>query len=191
MSAPVELHRPGPGARMAARLGGRIPVLDTPRLQMRGPRIYDFDAFAAIYTSDRAVHLGGPFTRSQAWAAFTGYTALWLLHGHGLWTIDAQTQPSAGFVTLAHAYDDPEPELGVFLTEEAQGHGFAREALQAARDHAFKVLHWDRVISCVTPGNARCIALMRALGAERDGRAEGALGDAVQVFRHLPSEAAT
>ncbi|MDU8912938.1 GNAT family N-acetyltransferase [Aestuariicoccus sp. MJ-SS9] len=191
MTAPVEQHRPGPGARVAARLGGRLPVLDTRRLQLRGPRIYDFEAFASIYGSDRAEHMGGPFSRAEAWAEFTNYTALWLLHGHGLWTIDAQVQPSAGFVTLGYEYDDPEAELGVFLTEEAQGHGYAQEALIAARDHAFTALDWDSVVSYVSPDNARCIRLMEALDAQRDDIAEAELDDGTLVYRHIrPGESA-
>ena len=38
MTAPCERHRPGPAARAAARLGGRLPVLDPRRLQLRAPR---------------------------------------------------------------------------------------------------------------------------------------------------------
>lgn len=190
MTAPIEKHRPGPAAKAAARLGGRIPVLDTRRLQLRGPRIYDFGAFAEIYGSERARFMGGPYDRETAWAEFTNYTALWLLHGHGLWTIDAQVQPSAGFVTLGYEYTDPECELGVFLTETAEGHGVAEEALRAVRVHAFETLGWESVVSYVDPANTRCIGLMERLGATRDRMAEDALGEATLVYRHFAGGAA-
>ncbi|WP_425100824.1 GNAT family N-acetyltransferase [Tropicibacter sp. S64] len=183
---PCEEHRPGPGARAAARLCGKVPVLDTRRLQLRGPRIYDFKVYAKIYESERARFMGGPFTREQAWREFTNYTALWLLHGHGLWTIDALTTPSAGFVLLGYEWDDPEAELGVFLAEEAEGQGYAAEALEAARDHAFTQLKWESVVSYVAPENARCIALMERVGARRDPTAEALLDDTL-VYRHLNS----
>lgn len=190
VTAPCETHRPGPGARAAARLGGRIPQIDTRRLQLRGPRIYDFDAFAEIMTSDRACFMGGPFTREQAWAEFTQYTAQWLLHGHGLWTIDAQTRPSAGFVTLGFEYDDPEAELGIFLLDKAEGQGIAEEAMIAARDHAFRDLDWASVVSYVARDNQRCRKLMRKLGAKRDKAAEEALHDAETcVYRHVREDA--
>ena len=190
MKAPIERHRPGPAAKAAARLGGRIPVLDTRRLQLRGPRIYDFAAFAAIYESDRARFMGGPFSREQAWAEFTNYTALWLLHGHGLWTIDAAVQPSAGFVVLGYEYTDPECELGVFLTAEAEGRGIAEEALRAVRAHAFAEFGMESVVSYVDPANSRCIAMMQRLGAARDPEAEAALAEAgTFVFRHRPEAA--
>ncbi|WP_417209333.1 GNAT family N-acetyltransferase [Antarctobacter sp.] len=185
MTAPCEQHTPGPGARAAARLGGRLPVLDTRRLQLRGPRIYDFDAYAGILCSDRAVHMGGPFSRDAAWADFTNYTACWLLHGFGLWTIDASTTPSAGFALLGFEYEDPEPEMGIFLTAEIEGEGYAFEALEAVRAHAFDVLGWDSVVSYVAPENARCIALMARLGARRDAYAEAELTDGTHVYRHL------
>ncbi|SMX39232.1 GNAT family N-acetyltransferase [Maliponia aquimaris] len=189
MTAACERHMPGPAARAAARLGGRIPVLDTRRLQLRGPRIYDFDAFAAIMASDRALHMGGPFTRGQAWDEFTNYIACWLLHGFGLWTIDASTQPSAGFALLGFEYEDPEPELGIFLTEVAEGQGYAAEALTAVRAHAFGALGLDSVASFVAPENTRCIALMQHLGACRDAAAEQRLGDGTLVFRHIKEAA--
>ncbi len=190
MIRPIEQHRPGPGDRAAARLGGRVQALDTPRLQLRGPRIYDFESFADILCSDRAEFIGGPLSRPEAWAEFTNYTALWMLHGHGLWTIDSQAQPSAGFVTLGYEYDDPEPELGVFVGVEAEGKGLACEAAEAARRHAFDVLRWDSIVSYVDAANIRCVALMKRLGAFRDGQAESALGCGTLVFRHVPGGAA-
>jgi RimJ/RimL family protein N-acetyltransferase len=186
MTSPVEKHRPGPGARNAARLGGKVPVTDTRRLQLRAPRVYDFDAYARILCSDRAVHMGGPFTREEAWTDFTNYTALWLLHGHGLWTIDAQTTPSAGFVLLGYEYEDPEAELGIFVTPEIEGQGIAEEATIAAREYAFEILRWDSVASFVDPANTRCISLMERLGTARDITAEKAIGDGTLVYRHLP-----
>lgn len=184
MSAPCEQHRPGPAARSAARLGGRLPVIDTRRLQLRGPRIYDFDSYAKILCSDRAAYMGGPFSRAEAWGDFTNYCACWLLHGFGLWTIDAATQPSAGFALVGYEYDDPEPELGIFLSEEAEGAGIATEALTAVRAHAFDHFGLDSLMSYVDPGNTRCIALMTGLGACRDAEAETLLPDETLVFRH-------
>ena len=189
MIAVVEQHRPGPGSRQAARLGGHVPSIDTRRLQLRGPRIYDFAAYAKILCSDRAEYMGGPYSRTEAWSDFTQYTALWLLHGHGLWTIDAQTQPSAGFALLGMEYADPEPELGLFLTAEAEGQGYAQEAAEAVLTYAFETLKWDSCASYVAQGNSRCIALMDRLGAFRDETAEAELGqDDLCVFRHAPRQ---
>lgn len=189
---PCEQHRPGPAARQAARLGGKIPSLDTRRLQLRAPRIYDFKAYAKIMESDRSIPMGGPFTRSEAWSNFSGYTALWMLHGHGLWTVDAQTTPSAGFVLLGYDYDDPEVGLGVFLTDSAEGQGFAEEAMIAARAYAFDALKWGTVASFVDVDNIRCIRLLEKLGAARDPETENTASDDghTLVFRHYAQGAA-
>ncbi|WHZ34885.1 GNAT family N-acetyltransferase [Sagittula sp. MA-2] len=183
--APCEKHRPGPAARAAARMGGRVPVLDTKRLQLRGPRVYDFDAYAEIMTSDRAIFMDGPYTREEAWGDFTNYVACWMLHGHGLWTIDAATQPTAGFVLLGYEWEDPEPELGIFLTAAAEGQGFALEALEAARDHAFNDLKWDSVASFVASDNDRANRLMKRSGARRDPVVEAQISETdLHVWRH-------
>ena len=146
-----------------------------------------FGAFAAILCSDRAEYMGGPLSRPEAWAEFANYTALWMLHGHGLWTIDCQFGPSCGFVLLGYEYDDPEAELGVFLTEEAEGQGFAQEAAEAVRSYAFDTLKWESVVSYVDASNTRCVALMERLGAFRDAQSEAALGRGTLVFRHVPA----
>lgn len=185
MTAPVEKHHPGRASRQASKIGGRIPTLDTRRLQLRAPRIYDFGAFASILCDDkRSEFLGGPFLRDEAWAAYSQAIATWMLHGHGLWTIDAQTAPSAGFIVLGFEYSDPEPELGVFLTDEAEGHGYAQEAAEAVLAHAWNDLGWETLASYVNSSNLRCISLMERLKATRDAKAEDALNDGTLVFRH-------
>ncbi|WP_349537768.1 GNAT family N-acetyltransferase [Sagittula sp. NFXS13] len=190
LHAPCEKHRPGPAARTAARMGGKVPVLDTRRLQLRGPRVYDFKAYADILTSDRAVFWGGPYSRKDAWDDFTNYVACWMLHGHGLWTIDAATTPTAGFVLLGYGWDDPEPKLSVFMSAGAEGQGYALEALEAARDHAFSALNWDSVVSSVAPDDDRGIRLMKRAGARRDAQAEAALGtDHRHIWRHAQGAA--
>ncbi|KMK68755.1 GNAT family N-acetyltransferase [Puniceibacterium sp. IMCC21224] len=190
MTAAAEQHRPGPGSRLAVRTAGRLPVLDTTRLQLRAPRIYDFDNYAAILCSDRAAFMGGSVSRADAWLNFTQYVAQWLLHGHGLWTIDAETRPSAGFVLLGYQFDDPEAELRIFLTDTSEGQGYALEAMTAARSHAFDELGWSSVVSYVNKGNERARKLMQALNAKRDRAAEEALGGAdVCVYRHRPEVA--
>ncbi|MBP0482377.1 GNAT family N-acetyltransferase [Sagittula sp. M10.9X] len=188
--APCEKHRPGPAARTAARIGGKVPVIDTRRLQLRGPRVYDFKAYAEILTSDRAIFVDGPFTREEAWNGFARAVACWMLHGHGLWTIDAATTPTAGFVALDFDWNAAEPELSIILTAGAEGQGIALEALEAARDHAFSTLKWDSVVSHVASDNDRANRLMKRSGARRDAAAEAARGDDhLHVWRHSQGDA--
>ena len=126
---PWELPASGPAAICADRLQAMLPVLDTPRLTLRAPMLDDFATYAAIMGSERALHMHGPMSREDAYLDFTCTVAGWLLRGHGLWTvIRKDTGAVTGFVLVNMEPGDQEPELGFFLTSEAEGNGFATEA---------------------------------------------------------------
>ncbi|MBL6426894.1 MAG: GNAT family N-acetyltransferase [Maritimibacter sp.] len=184
---PWELPASGPAAIFADRLQAMLPVLDTPRLTLRAPMLDDFATYAAIMGSERALHMHGPMSREDAYLDFTCTVAGWLLRGHGLWTvIRKDTGAVAGFVLVNMEPGDQEPELGFFLTDEAEGHGFATEAAQAARDHALGALALERLVSYVAHGNDRSARLAEKLGAFRDAVAEAAVNDDCRVYRHAP-----
>lgn len=184
MTAAIEIFRPGVAAQFAADLCDRIPVLHAGGATLRAPRLSDFDTYADILCTDRGRFMGGPMTREGAWADFANYTSLWLLHGHGLWALDTGADAPAGFVLLGLEWEDPEPELGIFLSAGAEGRGLARAACIAARNHAFDTLGWNSIVSYVDPANTRCIALMTGLGAQRDTASEGHFADPTLIFRH-------
>jgi RimJ/RimL family protein N-acetyltransferase len=184
MTAAIERFRPGIAAQFAADLTGQIPTLRAGTATLRAPRLSDFDTYADILCSERGQFMGGPMSREGAWADFANYTALWLLHGHGLWSIDTGEDTPAGFVLLGLEWEDPEPELGIFMSASGEGRGLARAACIAARDHAFATLHWTDIVSYVDPANTRCIALMTGLGASRDTALEHHFDEPTLIFRH-------
>lgn len=58
--------------------------------------------------------------------------------------------------------DDPDSvELGLTLRTDAQGKGYATEALHALLDYCFLTLHMHRVIARTHPDNSPSIALIR------------------------------
>jgi ribosomal-protein-alanine N-acetyltransferase len=65
-----------------------IPVLDTPRLTLRGWRLADFEPFAALYASDRSALIGGPVAREKAWRTMAMLAGEWLLRGYGMWALE-------------------------------------------------------------------------------------------------------
>ena len=71
MTHPWEHPLSGAAAVIADAVRAAVPVLTTERLMLRAPRVTDFQAYAAIFMSDRAVHMGGPYDREGAWADFT------------------------------------------------------------------------------------------------------------------------
>ena len=186
---PHEAPPTGAAAAFAARLQAMPPRLETPRLVLRAPMIEDFQPFAGIMLSDRAAFMVGeaPYTRDNAWFEFTHCVAGWLLRGHGMWTIEAREGGEVlGFVLIHMEPGDREPELGWFLTEAAEGHGYALEASRAVRDWGLGDLGLASLVSYIDPPNARSIRLAERLGAWRDRPAETGFDEPVLVYRHAP-----
>lgn len=181
MTAPHETPVPGPAARFADALAAHLPVIDTPRLRLRAPRLADLPAWHAILTTDRAVHLEGPYDRDESFAEFAASLGGWLLRGHGPWAVETRDAAVIGFVLIGFEPGDREPELGFLFTAEGEGRGLAFEAAAAARGWARDTLNLPALVSYIAPENARSRALALRLGARRDGMVDGC-----EVWRHLP-----
>ncbi|WP_179378328.1 GNAT family N-acetyltransferase [Jannaschia marina] len=173
----------GQAARVAARHAAALPVLETPRLRLRAPEMGDLPVWTAIL----ADWPDGPVSPEDAWADFAVYTAAWLLHGHGLWTVTTRAGEVLGFVMVGLEWGDAEPELGYMFRPEARGQGYATEAAAAARDHGMQLL--GTLVSYVDPANVASNALAARLGATRDAAAEAALAEPVHVWRYRSAAA--
>lgn len=181
MTAPHETPIPGPAADLGAALAALVPVIDTPRLRLRAPRLADLPAWHAVMTTDRARHMDGPFDRDDSFADFAAATGGWLLRGHGLWSVETRVGAVLGFVLIGFEPGDREPELGFLFTAEGEGHGYAHEAALAARDWALRVAGLPSLVSYIAPDNARSQALAVRLSARADGAVDGC-----DVWRHAP-----
>lgn len=168
-----------------------IPTLTTERLTLRPPHMDDMPPYAAIMQSPRAASMGGPFTEEEAWLDFCAGVAGWHLRGFGTWSIELKHNAEfAGVIFLHHEYGDPERELGWVLTETAEGHGYAIEGAQAARDYAYKTLGWDTVVSYIDPENTRSCGVAERMNAKIDPLATRPTGDETcMVYRHPAPEA--
>ncbi|MBE2275767.1 MAG: GNAT family N-acetyltransferase [Rhodobacteraceae bacterium] len=178
MSHPHETPVPGPAADFALALSAHLPVLETPRLRLRAPRLEDIEPWVEILCGPAGPHLGGPFTRDEAFAEFACACGTWLLRGHGLWTVDSRDDETLGFVLIGFEAGDLEPELGYLFLPSAEGHGYATEAAQAARGHA-RALRLPSLVSYIDPANTRSRQLARRLGATCEGDNAGS-----NVWRH-------
>ncbi len=186
MTVPHEAPATGPAAVFAATLQAQLPVIETARLRLRAPRIEDFPIYAEIAMGPRGVHLFDNPSRRDVWLDFAQMVATWLLRGHGLWALEPKSGGDAlGFVLLGFEDGDHEEELGYFLTEAAEGQGYAAEAAEAARAHAFEALGWPSLVSTIDHGNDRSAALAARLGATRDALAEAAHDNKIAVYRHV------
>lgn len=149
-----------------------IPTLRTDRLILRPPVIEDFPDYSALMASERATFMGGPFDERAAWGMFASDIAMWPLYGHGALMIEvASTGQCIGQVDINHGPLFPEKELGWFLYDGHEGHGYATEAGRALRDWAFGTCGLATLVSYFDPQNVRSMAVSERLGGTRDGAA--------------------
>lgn len=169
---------------MPRSITSELPVLATERLVLRPPVMADFEAYAHLMASPRAVYMNGPLDTKGAWAYFTSDVALWHLYGHGGLMIDLRdTERCVGQVGINHGPLFPEKELGWFLYDGHQRNGYATEAAAALRDWAFSTLGLPTLVSYIDPENLESIAVAERLGAVRDDDAPRD-HPAVLVYRH-------
>lgn len=169
-----------------------IPTLTTERLNLRAPKMSDFDTYAAFRESDRALGLGGPYTRTQSFDQLCEVLGHWALRGFGRWMVaDKKTDQPLGVVGVFHPEDWPEPEIAWTVFAQAEGRGIAAEAAIAARAYAYGTLGWTTVMSLITPDNARSIKLAERIGAKFESiYAHPTIGD-MHLYRHpAPGELA-
>ena len=179
--------QPPQGAAADAALNHRasVPVLETARLRLRAPKLEDVTLWTKINQSGDPEFLGGPHSDADCYADFCVYSANWMLHGHGLWSVERKdTGALIGFVTLGFEWGDLEPELGYLFDVSAHGQGYAREAAEAALAHALDIYGPGGVISYISEGNLPSQRLATRLGATRDADAETEIDNKAQVWRH-------
>jgi len=163
-----------------------IPTLQTARLILRVAQFGDWPEHEKLMTSDRAVHMGGPFSRAYSWGVFCHGIAQWHLFGFGSLSIEKRdTSQYLGQIEINFGPLFPEPELGWQLVEVAEGMGYAFEAAKAMRRWAFEVRKLPTLVSYVGPANTRSQRLANRLGAKIDDNALKQDADDL-VFRHLP-----
>lgn len=144
--------------------------LRTPRLVIRRFTVADAEAFAAYRSDPEVARYQGwdaPYRLDQAIAFISGlpdpYTP-------GEWcqlavTVDGRL---VGDVAL---YTDTDPRLGRIgftLGRDAQGHGYATEAVRAVLDYAF-ARGARRIVADCDTRNAGSIGLLERVGMRREG----------------------
>lgn len=148
----------------------------------------DFDPMYALFASDRAQYMGGPVDAKKMWYWMASEVGSWSLKGFGSWGIE-RTSDSAflGQVGINQPHHFPEPEIGWVLLEQAEGHGYAFEAAQAALNWWWGSTPNTTLVSYITPGNTRSEALATRLGATPDPDGPWPTGEDAQettVYRH-------
>lgn len=168
-----------------------IPVLQTERLILRGPKESDAAPLAAFISSPRAEWIGGPWLAEDAPDWLDYQREKWAGLGRGSWIVALrQDDTPIGRTGLLDHPGWDEPELAWFLFEGFDGQGYAHEAALAARAYANGTLGLPPLFSFIEDGNARSKALALRLGATRE-RDVLFKGFALSVYRHPMPEVRT
>jgi RimJ/RimL family protein N-acetyltransferase len=118
----------------------QVPVLETARLKLRGHRLDDFAACAAMWADPVVTrHIGGkPFTEEESWSRLLRYAGHWAMLGFGYWVVEEKaTGCFAGEIGFADYKRDIEPslqdipEIGWAFATPVHGRGYATEAARA------------------------------------------------------------
>jgi len=168
-----------------------IPVLQTPRLVLRGFRDDDLEAYArqcADVEVMRFIGAGGPVGADVAWRHMAVFIGSWAMRGVGMWAVDERAGGTlVGRVGYLDPPDWPGCELGWSFAREHWGKGYAFEAAQAARRCGREQLGVGELISLIRADNTRSIALAKRLGATCEGEIT-LLGSPAQRWRHPAQE---
>ena len=158
-------------------------MLDTARLHLRPHHLSDLDALAAIYGNAAVMRFigGQSISREELWNRLLRYHGHWALLGYGLWAIEERATGrligNAGFADFHRGLGedfDPAPEAAWVLAADANGRGYAAEAMTAAL--AWLDARGEGRSGCIiNPANAASLRLAVRLGyrvfAERTYRA--------------------
>ena len=147
------------------------PVLETPRLRLRGWTESDFEPYAGMMAdADVARFIGGAMARNDAWRSMAAIVGHWALRGYGFWVVERKTDGAfLGRVGLWQPEGWPALEVGWALDRPHWGQGYATEAAHAAFDHGFRTMPVSRLISLIDPKNGPSQRV-----AERLGQTKGA-----------------
>lgn len=172
------------------------PVVETPRLRLRGRTLADFPAFAAMWASPEVARFTTvePLGTEEAWVKFARMEGLWALTGYGFWLVEEKSTGAVigeiGLADFKRAITpslDGMPEFGWVLAPTAQGRGYAKEAVAAA-------LRWGEmkfprtIFSCIIdPRNTASISVARAHGFEQAATAPYK-GVEIAIFHRAPRD---
>ncbi|MFZ1340778.1 MAG: GNAT family N-acetyltransferase [Paracoccaceae bacterium] len=165
-----------------------IPVIDTPRLRLRGPALRDLPASARFWASDRSHMMGGPWTFEETRVEFEDLLTQWQRHGFSLFSVTRQGSDEAiGGIGPFFPDTHPEPELGWSLWNVAdEGQGLAYEAAIAARDWFFAATRYRTAVSYTHPANTPSHRLCERMGAVVDPAAKHPYGEkSTLIYRHF------
>jgi RimJ/RimL family protein N-acetyltransferase len=169
-----------------------VPVIETQRLILRGHRLEDFDALAAMWADPHVARFigGKPATQEESWARLLRYAGHWRLLGFGYWAVELKAGVrfigDVGFANWHRQITpslDGMPEVGWAFASTTHGRGIATEAVQAAL--AWADSHFDgQTTTCIIGvDNVASIRVAEKTGYREHARAEFKGAKVIQLRR--------
>jgi RimJ/RimL family protein N-acetyltransferase len=167
-----------------------IPVLETERLILRGNRLDDFPALAALWGDPEVVRFisGKPSTAEESWSRLLRYVGHWALMGYGFWAIEEKASGRyVGETGLAEFRRDftpalDTPEVGWVLASWAHGKGYATEAVAAACGWGAERLPATPLACIIAPEHKASINVATKCGFRETARTTYKGGETI-IFR--------
>ena len=151
------------------------PVLETPRLVLRGWRPEDFEPYAAMLADPETARFitrrGEPYSEREAWNETIWLVGHWQMLGHGMFVVEERaTGAFLGRAGLLRPKGWPDLEVGWALAPAARGKGYAVESARTAIDWAFGRFAPDRLVSIIDPRNIASRRVAERLGERRTAK---------------------
>ena len=165
-----------------------IPVIETRRLSLKGPKPEDYPDFKATFSSYRSRFMGGPLNAYEAWMLYAAEIGHWEIRGFGMWMIhDRESGDTLGMAGGWQPAKWPEREIAWIIWPDRAGKGYALEATDAVRAHLY-AHGWPGAVSYIDPKNLDSIRLAERLGCVKDPDA-ATIDGSDAVYRHPAPEA--
>lgn len=167
------------------------PTVEGDRIRLRAFHVYDADAHWRMLSDPSVMTFlhDDPLSREDAWRRLVTAPGLWVLFGYGYWAVERKADGSfIGQVGFGQFRRDMRPsleglpEMGWMLAAEAQGQGFAGEAVAAALRWADGALPGTQIVAIIEAGNAASIRVAERAGFTGRERSVHK-GDDVMIFR--------
>lgn len=152
---------------------GVTPVVQTPRLILRGRTLDDFPAYCAMWADPQVSRYTTvtPLNEEDAWKNFARMSGYWDICGYGFWIVEEKETGrflgEAGLADFKRNIDPPltgKPEFGWVIVADAHGKGYATEAARAAIEWKDANLPGSPACCIIDPENARSIRVAEKLG---------------------------
>jgi RimJ/RimL family protein N-acetyltransferase len=149
------------------------PVIETPRLRLRGHAPADLDVCAAMWGDAQVTRFigGRPFSREEVWARILRYAGHWQWMKYGFWAIEEKASRvfvgEAGFAEFHRQLHPPLtgiPEIGWAFVPQAHGKGYATEAVSAIVEWGDAHFGNLRTACMIQPDNAASIRVAQKCG---------------------------